>query len=66
MLDTGSEMIKLSQEERLLGANMTNDFLWTNHVRDHKKSLITLLKNEKQCFEHHMSLFFLLYQEDAS
>ena len=45
-LNTGSEIIKPSQEERLLGANVTNDFLWKSHLRDHKKSVISLLKTK--------------------
>ena len=45
-LDTGSEIIEPSPEERLLGANMTNDFLRKTHLRDHKKSLISTLKTK--------------------
>ena len=45
-LNTGSEIIKPSKEERLLGANVTNDFLWKSHLRDHKKSVITTLKTK--------------------
>ena len=45
-LNTGSEIIKPSQEERLLGANVTNDFLWKSHLRDHKKSVISTLKKK--------------------
>ena len=36
-LNTGSEIIEPSPEERLLGANLTNNFLWKSHLRDHKK-----------------------------
>ena len=43
-LNTGSEIVKPSEEERLLGANLKNDLLWNNHLRDHKKSVISTLK----------------------
>ena len=45
-LNTGSEIIEPSPEERLLGANLTNNFLWKNHLRDHKKSVINTLKSK--------------------
>lgn len=45
-LNTGTEIIEPSQEERLLGANVTNDFLWKSHLRDHKKSVISTLKKK--------------------
>ena len=45
-LNTGSEIIEPSPVERLLGANVTNDFLWNNHIRDNKKSIISTLKTK--------------------
>ena len=45
-LNTGSEIIEPSKEERLLGATVTNDFLWKTHLRDHKKSLLSTLKSK--------------------
>ena len=39
-LDTGSEIIEPSPNERLLGASVTNNFLWKYHLRDAKKSVI--------------------------
>ena len=45
-LNTGTEIIDPSPEERLLAANLTNNFLWNSHVRDHKKSVISTLKTK--------------------
>ena len=45
-LNTGSEIIEPTEEERLLGANITNDFLWKHHLRDGKKSVISMLKTK--------------------
>ena len=42
-LDTGNEEIEPSTEERLLGATVSNDFKWSKHVWDGKKSLVTIL-----------------------
>ena len=60
-LDTGSEIIELSPEERLLEANVTNDFLWRNHLRDHKKSVINILKTKINALSIlcHFSSFFV-------
>ena len=45
-LNTGSEIIEPFQEERLLGADVTNDFLWKTDLRDHKKTVIARLKTK--------------------
>ena len=42
-LDTSSEIILPKSEERLLGATVSNSLVWNNHIRDTKKSLISLL-----------------------
>ena len=42
-LDTGSEIIEPISEERLLGGLVSSDLKWNKHVRDDKKSLITIL-----------------------
>ena len=42
-LDTGSETILPQNEERLLGAIVSNDLSWNSHVRDSKNSLISTL-----------------------
>ena len=49
-LNTGSEIILPSQQERLLGANVTNDFLWKDHLRDNKKSVILTQKWKTMLF----------------
>ena len=60
-LNTGSEIIKPTGEERLLGANVTNDFLWKNHLRDGKKSLISTLKSKNNALSVicHYSSFYV-------
>ena len=45
-MNTGSEIIEPSPTERLLGANLTNNFLWNNHLRDNKKSVISTLRSK--------------------
>ena len=42
-LDTGSEIIEPQYEEKLLGALISNDLSWKNHIRDTKASLIKTL-----------------------
>ena len=42
-LDTGSEKIEPRSEERLLGITVSNDLKWSRHIRDGKKSLISIL-----------------------
>ena len=42
-LDTGKEKIEPGTEERLLGATVSNDFKWSKHVSDGKKSLVSIL-----------------------
>ena len=42
-LDTGNEEIEPGTEERLLGATVSNDFKWSKHVSDGKKSLVSIL-----------------------
>ena len=57
-LNTGTEIIQPSEEERLLGANLKNDLLWNTHIRDHKKSIIATLKsknNALQIISHYSS-----------
>ena len=60
-LNTGSEIIEPSEVERLLGANVTNDFLWNNHLRDNSKSVISTLKtkNNALCLISHYSSFLV-------
>ena len=36
-LNTGTEIIKQVQYEKLLGAIISNDMEWNQHVKDHKK-----------------------------
>ena len=42
-LDTGQEFITPVQNEKLLGAQISNDFKWNNHIRENDKSLFKLL-----------------------
>ena len=42
-LDTGSETIEPQVEEKLLGAVVSNNLLWKNHIRDSKTSLMKTL-----------------------
>ena len=42
-MDTGSEKIEPRSEERLLGTTVSNDLGWSRHIRDGKKSLISIL-----------------------
>ena len=42
-LDTGSEIIEPGYEERLLGGIVSNDMKWNSHIKDNKKSLISIL-----------------------
>ena len=42
-LDTGQEEIEPSAHEKLLGAHISNDFKWNNHLRDNEKSLFKFL-----------------------
>ena len=42
-LNTGTDIIQPRFEERLLGANLSNDLRWNNHIRDTKASLINTL-----------------------
>ena len=42
-LDTGTEIIEPQHEEKLLGAHISNDLSWSNHIRDSKTSLIKTL-----------------------
>ena len=37
-LDTGQEEIEPTEHEKLLGAHISNDFKWNNHLRDNEKS----------------------------
>ena len=42
-LNTGSELIQPTQNERLLGAYVSNDFTWNEHVCRSKKSRIKII-----------------------
>ena len=42
-LDTGREIIEPQYEEKLLGAFISNDLSWKNHIRNTKTSLIKTL-----------------------
>ena len=42
-LDTGREIIEPQYEEKILGANISNDLSWKNHIRDTKTSLMKTL-----------------------
>ena len=42
-LNTGSEIIQSKSEERLLGANISNDLCWNTHIRESKGSLMSSL-----------------------
>ena len=43
VLHTGTEIIEPRYEERLLGAYLSNDLCWNNHIRDSKSSLMSTL-----------------------
>ena len=45
-LDTRAETIEPVQNEKLLGANITNDFKWNNHIRDNDKSMFRILTSK--------------------
>ena len=42
-LNTGTEIIKPVEFEKLLGAIISNDMEWNLHVRDHEKSMFRIL-----------------------
>ena len=42
-LNTGSELIQPTQNERLLGAYVSNDFTWNEHVYRSEKSMIKMI-----------------------
>ena len=42
-LNTGTETILPSENERLLGAQISNDFTWNSHISDHDKSMCKAL-----------------------
>ena len=42
-LNTGSEIITPSESERLLGAQVSNNFLWNEHVFGNDKSMVKLI-----------------------
>ena len=42
-LDTGNEIILPQESEKLLGATISNNFLWNSHLRDDDKSLLKSL-----------------------
>ena len=45
-LNTGSEIINPIESEYLLGANLSNNFLWNQHVRDGDNCLIKTLSKK--------------------
>ena len=45
-LDTGSEIVEPIDEERLLGAKISNNFLWNLHVRDDEFSMFRSLTSK--------------------
>ena len=45
-LDTGSEVVEPIAEERLLGARISNNFLWNLHVRDDEFSMFRSLTSK--------------------
>ena len=42
-LNTGSETIQPSNDERLLGAQVSNNFTWNSHIVDNDKSMIKMI-----------------------
>ena len=42
-LNTGSEIISPIENEKLLGAQISNNFTWNQHIRDHEKSMFRIL-----------------------
>ena len=45
-LDTGNEVIEPIDDERLLGCQISNNFKFNKHVRDHEKSMTTILSRK--------------------
>ena len=45
-LDTGSEIIEPKSFERILGAQISNDFTWNYHIRDSDSSLLKSLTSK--------------------
>ena len=45
-LNTGSEIVEPIESEYLLGANLSNNFQWNNHVRDGDNSLVKSLSKK--------------------
>ena len=43
ILNTGSEVIEPSEYETLLGADLSNNFQWNQHIRDGDKALMNSL-----------------------
>ena len=42
-LDTGTEIIEPLEDEKLLGAQLANNFTWNCHIRDDEKSMFKIL-----------------------
>ena len=42
-LNTGAEIIPPSYSERLLGAQVSNNFTWNEHIRDNEKSMLKMI-----------------------
>ena len=45
-LDTGNETVLPQDCEELLGATLSNNFLWNNHIRDGEKAVIKSLNTK--------------------
>ena len=59
ILNTGSEVIEPSEYETLLGADLSNNFQWNQHIRDGDKALIkTLTKKNIALKEYQVSVIF--------
>ena len=46
VLDTGAEIIQPISDERLLGAKISNNFLWNKHIRDDEGSMFRSLTSK--------------------
>ena len=45
-LDTGNEVIEPIEDERLLGCQISNDFKFNKHIRDHENSMSNILSRK--------------------
>ena len=46
VLDTGAEIIEPISDEKLLGAKISNNFLWNKHIRDDEFSMFRSLTSK--------------------